>query len=204
MQKLWNNKEYSLSSSSIAPLTEQVLEKYINLFWKEIMSKVLDKEYVLLLIRVKFENNQIITLNNMQTINNDPSLKDNIITFFKDRLALSNESYKVTPIISIIFSYGIREGKYKLSLTPNPSINKGINYQIYYKNELPIAMLPKDYGVILSQIGNTYIVSVNRGKSNAILILKVKKGAINNQTVNHINYIKNNNLLFQWTDTIIS
>ena len=166
------------------------------------MSKVLDKEYVLLLIRVKFENNQIITLNNMQTINNDPLLKDNLITYIKDRLALSNESYKVTPIISIIFSYGIREGKYKLSLTPNPSINKGINYQIYYKNELPIAMLPKDYGVILSQIGNTYTISVNRGKSKAIIILTVKK--IKGQTINHIRYIKNNNLLFSWTDTLIS
>jgi len=78
---------------------------------------------------------------------------------------------------------------------------KNVNYQTYYRNELPIAMLPDDYGLILSQINNTYTISINRGKKSAIIILTVKK--IDNQTVNHIKYFKNNNLLFTWTDTIL-
>ena len=63
-------------------------------------------------------------------------------------------------------------------------------------------MIPEDYGLILSKIDNNYTISVNRGKHNAIIILTVKN--LGNETVNHIRYIKNNNLLFTWTDTIVS
>jgi len=63
-------------------------------------------------------------------------------------------------------------------------------------------MLPEDYGIILSKFDNHYTISVNRGKKSSIIILTVN--IINNQTVNNIKYFKDNNLLFSWTDTIIS
>jgi transcriptional accessory protein Tex/SPT6 len=195
MRKLWNNKEYPLKDLPI--LTDQVLENYINLFWKDIMSNISKSEHVLLILRVKFEKNQIASLCNMQVINNNN--KDNILLFIKDRFNLSNEAYKNTPVSSIIFSYGIREGEFTSTLENKTP--KNVNYQTYYRNELPIAKLPDDYGLILSQINNTYTISINRGKKNAIINLTVKK--LDNQTVNHIKYFKNNNLLFTWTDTIL-
>lgn len=134
----------------------------------------------------------------MQKINKN-SL-DGLIHFLKDKLAFGNENYKITPVSSIVFSYGIRDG----AITPaiNTTENKNINYQIYYRNQLPLACKPEDYGTILSKISNTFTISVNQDKKAAIIILQVKKE--DGKTVNYIKYFKNNNLLFSWTDTINS
>jgi hypothetical protein len=43
---------------------------------------------------------------------------------------------------------------------------------------------------------------VYKRKQNALINLTVKN--IDNKTVNHIRYFKNNTLLFSWTDTIVS
>jgi hypothetical protein len=124
------------------------LEKYINLFWKDVIASIKDNQHVLLIIRIKFENNQILSLaphsakqsegaTNMQTIN--LFSKDILLGFIKDKFHISNDNYKITPITSVIFSFGNREGVFKYSL--NQSSNKNIKYQVYYKNELPIAMV---------------------------------------------------------------
>jgi len=198
MEKLWINKEYKFNPAIL--LTEQLLEEYINLFWKNIISKISDNQHVLLLLKVKFEDNQIRTLNELQTIN--ISSKDGLLQFFKDRLLILSEAYKVIPVSSLIFSYGTREGKVPPKINLGPKQSPKIKYQIYYRNELPIAMIPEDYGTILSKIGNNYTILTYRGIQNAIINLTVKN--IGNKTVNHIRYIKNNNLLFSWTDTIVS
>jgi hypothetical protein len=103
------------------------------------------------------------------------------------------EVYKVTPITSIIFSYGIRKGEIIPTIN---SITKNITkkYQIYYNNQLPLAIFPEEYGTILNKIDNNYTISVKKGRSNAIIILNVIKD--NNHTINNIKYFKNNNLLF--------
>jgi hypothetical protein len=163
------------------------------------MSNIKGNEHVYLLPKIIFNDNQVITLSSMQIINK--SVKDQLSLFLKDRLQISTEAYKSIPISSIVFSYGIRLGE--ITPTVGQKQDKNIKYQVYYRNELPIAMVPEDYGLILSKINNTYTISVNRGKLNAIIILTIKKGR-DNQTVNHIKYFKNNNLLFTWTDNIIS
>jgi DNA polymerase type B, organellar and viral len=162
------------------------------------MSNIKDNEHVYLLPKIIFNDNQVITLSSMQIINK--SVKDQLSLFLKDRLQISTEAYKSIPISSIVFSYGIRLGE--ITPTVGQKQDKNIKYQVYYRNELPIAMVPEDYGLILSQINNTYTISVNRGKLNAIIILTIKNKG--DQTVNHIKYFKNNNLLFTWTDNIIS
>jgi len=106
MQKYWDLKQYKLDHSLI--LTDQIVERYINLFWKDVMSTLKDDQHVLFLFRVKFEGNQIATLCDMQKINKDS--KSLLISFIINRLFFSNESYKTIPIDSIIFSYGIRDG----------------------------------------------------------------------------------------------
>ena len=202
MIKLWNDKEYLFpTTDNISILTEQILDKYTNLFWKEIVSKISDNQHILLLIRVRFKDNQIRTLSELQTI--IPSSKDNLLQFIKDRLYILNEAYQVIPVSSLIFSYGIREGGIIPAIGPSlRQQTPNTKYQIYYRNELPIAMIPENYGLILSKIDNNYTISVQRGKHNALIILTVKTE--NKLTVNHIRYIKNNNLLFSWTDTFVS
>jgi hypothetical protein len=202
MDKFWINKDYKLSPPVV--ITEQILNIYVNLFWKEVMSKIKNDQHVLLLLKVKFEDNQIRTLSELQTINNNNSLRDNLLQFFKDRLQILNEAYRIIPVSHIIFSYGIRSGAITHpTIGPIQNKNKKITYQIYYRNELPIAMVPEDYGSILSKLDNFYTILVHRGVQNAIITLTIKTDP-DNKIVNHINYIKNNNLLFSWTDTIIS
>ena len=111
-QKHWDHIEYILPNSTI--LSNILLEKYLNNFWKEIMEPLPKNHFILLVPKIKFENNQIISLSSMQTI--DTLSKDLLLTFLKDRIALGNEDYKIKSVYSIIFSYGIRKGKKKLSL----------------------------------------------------------------------------------------
>src|SRR6266568_3780081 len=115
MQKYWDLKQYKLDHSLI--LTDQIVERYINLFWKDVMSTLKDDKYINYLL----------------------------LSFIINILIFINESYKTIPINSIIFSYGIRDGIITSSLIKE---SKDIKYHIYYKNELPIAMLPEDYGII--------------------------------------------------------
>jgi len=198
MKKLfWSNKEYKLESSNI--IANLFIDNYINLFWNEVMSKLDVKQHILLLIRVKYTNGSYSTIGDLQKLTNKNASKDMLIKYLKNIINLSFEAYKDIPISSIIFSYGIRDGIVISSLIKE---SKDIKYHIYYKNELPIAMLPEDYGIILSKFDNNYTISVNRGKKSSIIILTVN--IINNQTVNNIKYFKDNNLLFTWTDTIIS
>lgn len=142
MKKLWNDKEYPIYNLSI--LTEEVLEKYINLFWKDVISKISTDQHILLLLKVKFTDNQYKSLNDLQKIN--IKSKEGLLVYFKDKLQLFNETYKVIPISSLIFSYGIREGL----ITPTINITQkpNIKYQTYYRNELPIAVIPEDYGTV--------------------------------------------------------
>jgi len=54
---------------------------------------------------------------------------------------ISFEAYKNIPITSIIFTYGFRVGVIK---NPSNILEKvTTNYQFYYNNNLPIAMLAK-------------------------------------------------------------
>ena len=161
-----------------------------------------DKKHILFLFRVKFENNEIVTLNDMQKLNSSSLL--HLIQYIKDSLTIANDNYRVIPIQSLIFSYGIREGEI------NPTIGvikKNIKYQNYYKNKLPIAMIPEDYGLVLNKINNNYTISIDtsRGqglsvRARAIIIINVKREG--DKTINHVKYFKDNNLLFTWTDTI--
>ena len=67
-QKFWNNKEYKLESS--INLAEIMAEKYINIFWKDIVKDIKNDQYILFLFRVKYTNNHYSTIGNLQKIKN--------------------------------------------------------------------------------------------------------------------------------------
>jgi hypothetical protein len=73
-------------------------------------------------------------------------------------------------------------------------IFKDLKYQIFYKNKLPIGLLPTDYGYILHQKDNIYTIRYN---NKVIIILETFPDK------NIVQYIKNNTLMYKWTDKII-
>ena len=81
------------------------------------MDPISDKHHILLLPRLKFQDLDMRTLSNMQAINK--SSFDDLFEFLRNRLTLGNENYKILPISSIIFSYGIRDGKFKPTILKN-------------------------------------------------------------------------------------
>lgn len=203
MSNLWNNKEYKLSSNVV--ITEQILSKYINLFWKEVISEIKDDRHILFIPRLILIDNQYITLSKLIKINcQGQDNKEDILNYIMDRIGLSNEAYKSIPISSIIFSYGIRKGIINSTIgsplfTFREGQNKDIKYQIYYRNKLPIVTTPEEYGKVIAKYNNLYIISL--AKNISVHLFQEKEG---DHQVNRIEYIKNGNILFTWKDTIVA
>jgi hypothetical protein len=194
--KKWNNFEIKLSNPTL--ITKDLLKINVNKFWNEKMSHLDDNYHVLLILRLKFENNQMITASTLKKI--DKTNKIDIIEYLFDRISVSNEAYSSTLIKSIIFSYGIREGKIDHSINEISVSNIDTKFQLYYNNKLPIVNtgIPSEYGKILSENNDHYFINV----SNKIFIV-LKSLIINNQQVNKIKFIKNGREVNNWTDTVI-
>jgi hypothetical protein len=113
-----------------------------------------------------------------------------------DRINLSNDAYKNVPIINIIFSYGIRDGKITPSLGHK---KKDIKFHTYYKNKLPLGLVPSDYGKILLKNGNAFTISLDKNT-----IINLSQELEDNKPINIINYNQKGEILFSWKDKIIS
>jgi hypothetical protein len=209
MSRLWINKEYKLNSANGAVafgeavvITEQILSKYINLFFKEVINEIKDDQHILFIPRLLLIDNQYITISKLIKINHNTRNED-LLIYLMDRIGLSSEAYKSIPISSIIFSYGVRKGKI-ISTIGIPAAfgngqNKDIKYQIYYRNKLPIVTAPEEYGKVIAKYNNLYIISLQ--KNISVHLYLEKEG---DHQINRIEYIKNGNILFIWKDTIIS
>ena len=147
--------------------------------------------YFYFIFRVKFENGQVATIGNLQNVT--ITAKDDLILYIINRLGVSNEAYLTTPIISIIISYGIRTGVVKNLVISTFNPDKS-SHHIYYNSKLPIGTKPNEYGKILSSKENLYFIS--NGKAFITLTIEGK--------INTINYYKDGQLLYSWTDKIIN
>jgi hypothetical protein len=77
----------------------------------------------------------------------------------KDR----GEYYLEQSIISIVFSYGIREGR-----ALEKVIQTQVQYHNYQHHKLPITMDPLQYGRLIKNIDNTYFIQIN-DKNTAVI-----------------------------------
>jgi hypothetical protein len=193
-QKLWTNKEYKLDSSILLP--ELIVNKFTKLFWNEVVDKIDNNQHILVLFRIKYTNNQFSTIGDLQKINK--SSFEQFTKDIKNIIDISFDAYKEIPISSVVFSYGIRSGLIP-SETSNLKLPFTPKFQIYYNNRLPIAMVPEEYGLIISEANNLYTIIT---ESHATIILTVSKEG--EFTVNNIKYFKGKRLLFTWIDTILS
>ena len=192
------NKIFDINLSNTF-LSKDLLNKYLDKFWNDIVENIKDEEYILFIPRLILIDNQYVSLSKMLKINKDN--KNEILTFLSDLIDLSNEAYKNIPIKSLIFSYGIRKGKIISEFTSN-TLDKVIKYHTFYKNKLPIGITPQDYGKILTSSISTYCVATPLELKNVYISIQIinKNGFI----FNKIDYIKNGKVLFQWEDKIIS
>ena len=160
------------------------------------MKPLNENQHVLFILKVKYSDNQIKTLCNKQTI--DKGSKIALLDLILEKLGHSTEAYSTTPIIEIIFYYKINEGK----IIPNIDNSKGSitlpKFQLFYKNKLPIAYKPEDYGVISWNAGNYY--SIYTDKAHIMLEKKENNGEI----IYDVKYFKNKKLVFTWIDKLIA
>jgi len=189
----WTNKKYSLNIATI--FNKSLLQKYINTFWLDVVNSINDDQHILINLRLQFDNDQILTIGELQKLNKND--KDYLINYLLDIIELKTDTYITTPIISIIFSYGIREGLIE------DKIIKKTNYKLqsYYNNKLPVSFNPLDYGQLLFKIEteNKYVI-----KHNDNVMIVIKEVNNNNDHYNLIEYYKNNNLLYKWKDVYIN
>lgn len=199
MRKQWNNYEIKLKNPTI--ISKDLLKVNVNKFWDKYINRLDDNQIALFILRIKFENNQTISASTLQRI--DKTSKNDIIEYLHSRISLSNEAYSTTPIKSLIFSFGIREGKLDSNNLGRETDNKSnieTKFQLYYKHKLPILITGKinEYGRILSSSNNQYTIFVN---NNTLILLESL--IENNQQVNKVKYIRNGQIIYNWTDTVI-
>lgn len=185
----WNNQIYDINNLVI---TKSLISKYVNDFWIDIVSK-LSNQHIYLAIKFKFNDNHLATLGNMQKLNKED--KDFLIQYIMDLISTKSDTYTTIPIINLIFTYGLRKGlapiKYLIQINPKT--------HTFYKNKLPIAFKPNEYGLIINRKSNQTTVKLD---TKTFVIINSTK--IKGKSVNNVEYYKNFNLLFNWTDTLIS
>jgi hypothetical protein len=101
-----------------------------------------------------------------------------------------SEYYKEEYLKSMIFSYTIKKGRAKDKITFD-SINSSLSYQYYHHHKLPITMNPLNYGKLIKQVDNEYIIQIN--KTNIAIINKYDE-------VNHIKFYKEGDLIYEYKD----
>jgi hypothetical protein len=101
-----------------------------------------------------------------------------------------SEYYKEEFIKSMIFNYTIKKGRAKDKVTFD-SINSTLSYQYFYHLKLPITMNPLEYGKLIIQKGNEFIVQVNR--TNIAIITQF-------EDFNEVKFYKEGDLIYKYRD----
>jgi len=192
MNNLWVNKIFSLDSNTV--LTNSLVKNYISNFFKEVLKDLSLDKHILILFRLQLNNNSTITLGNMQKINK--LSEANYTKYISGILNSKTDQYVTIPVTKVIFSYGVRNGE--LLETKYPSNLRNISTQTYYKNNFPISFNPVDFGNVIHQHENKYIIFSDSG--NYIITQFITE----NERYNIVEFYKNNILLYTWKDIYIS
>ena len=169
-------------------LTSTVLKFLIKNFDEKVLSELTDDQHVLFIPRIKHNNGKISTLCDLQRLNKNDV--EYITNHLENLLNLKADFYQELPIISIIIDYGIRDG-----VAPSKSFPKDIPFQTYYHYKFPITMNPLEYGKLVRQYDNDYIISLESGNTAIIKSFTDK---------NEVEIIKNGDHVLNYTDYFIN
>ena len=170
-----------------------LFQSKFNNFWKDIQSSFNNKNYLFILFKIKYVNNDFVTIGKLQKLNITD--KDWYINWIIDNMEFKSEYYNETQIDSIIFSYGFKKGH----IPEKDRIDTNIKSITINDMKLPISLIPTDFGKISRTIdienGQLFILQNNKGQ--IIMFSKFNR-------YNEIEFLKNGNSLIKFKDEIIS
>jgi phage antirepressor YoqD-like protein len=151
--KFWDNIQYPLNEETL--INQDVINKSINDFWKQIIKKIKPNNHILILFRVR-TGDHYLTLGYLQKLNLED--KEYFQKYINNIFSLKEDSYKQIYINEIIISYGVREG-----VIIRTEIKQTTNFLSYKHFKLPITMNPLEYGYVIFQSDQIYIIGISRG-----------------------------------------
>ena len=96
-------------------LTNKVLELYINKFWNDVYTNIINKskddKYLMILCKIKYSDDKggYKTIGPLRNVNYKD--KDLFIEYLTERLGLLIDSYEPLNVSDLIFTYIIKNGK---------------------------------------------------------------------------------------------
>ena len=195
MKKNFTKTNYSINSyycpSVDSLLTSDFISNSIDQFWLDIASKKLNKDnHMIFIPRIKLNNGSYATLCNLQRLNLTD--KEKIKELLIDKVTQDNNAYNAIPLMALSFDYSFREGAH---VHTDSLIKPSVVMQNYHHHKFPITTNPLDYGVLLFHKGNDYIIRMDKGYT--ALIEADSKGS-------KVKIEKGGNILFEYTDTVLS
>jgi len=182
----WDNYTIHLQPSLFS---KDLLKFNLNKFWSDIVeTKLSENQHMLFLFRLQWSDNQFVTIGNLQKLNNDD--KDYIFDYLSEEIKNKGDYYLENSVISIVFSYGIRDGR-----TLEKTINNKIQFHNYQHHKLPVTMNPLEYGKLVRRFDNIYNVQIN--DKNDVFITQF-------EDKNEIEFYRSGTLVYKWIDKWIN
>lgn len=151
-------------------------------------NKLSENQHIWLLFRIQWTNSQFVTIGKLVKLNKED--KNWLFDFIMKNMDDKSEYYKEQFIKSIIFNYTIKKGRAKDKVTFD-SISSTVTYQYFYHHKLPITMNPLEYGKLIKQKDNEYLIQVNR--TNLAIITQFDE-------FNEVKFYKEGDLAYEWRD----
>ena len=161
-------------------LTDKVIGITLQKFWDEIMSKLSDKTYIMILFRMEYDIDLVFTLGPQSKINKHNFTE--LFNSYKNLLEIKDDRYKNTPINSTILSYKIIPDDkliLKNSKIFNPSRPNKTRFFTFYGYSLPTTTNFKQWGEVISATDT--VVFIRKFNSNLIYLIHITDSKDNNR-----------------------
>jgi hypothetical protein len=189
--KILNWIDYNINVKNKV-FTKELLNTNLNKFWNEIVeTKISDNKHIWFLFRLRWADGTYVTIGKLQRLNKED--KDYILNFLINEIEDKSEYYKTTNIISMVFSYNIKNGRAKDKV--NLENIKNIQYQDYQHHKLPITINPLEYGILIDQINNKFWIQITN--TNSVIINQLND-------VNEVKFYRSGKLRYEFKDKIIN
>ena len=148
------NRTYTIENQL---LNYELLSSYISLFWNDVFSPLVLKgadKHLMLMVKVSFDTPKFDyayrSLGHLRCVNHNE--QEQFTDYLSERLTYLNESYSSNSLNKIHFSYIVKDG-----LAPDnsrrllqPITESKLNFHRFNNLELPVSMVPSDFGAIIS------------------------------------------------------
>ena len=179
-------KHQTYQISNVLTLNRDVLTLFVNKFWDDVflpLSNIGKVYHLLIICKVEFKDPSLgyKSLANMRKVNIDD--KDLFIDYLSKRLGILSDSYSVSHVKSIIFTYIIREGladgERRLLDDDIEIIDTTVTKHEFNNMQLPLTMDPNEYGEVLSIVnqsdGTTQYVVISQRENVFVINVSADK-----------------------------